>query len=291
MFSGSCVALITPFNHNTVDEKALTKLVHHHLELGTHCIVPTGTTGEASTLNRDEYRRVIEIVVYEVSNLVPVIAGAGSNNPADAIAYAEIASKAGADAVLHVMGYYNRPSQEGIYQHFKLLNKTTPLPIVVYNVPPRTIIDIQPETMARIAKLEHVLGVKDASCDLSRPLRERLLIDNTSFCFLSGEDATAVAYNASGGQGCISVTANIAPQQCVQMQEACQAQQFDRALEIQLKLMPLHRALFAEPSPAGVKYAASLLGLCNPFCRLPLVELEQSTKDTINNAMIELNLL
>lgn len=221
---------------------------------------------------------------------MPVIAGAGSYNPIQAISYTDHAALAGADGVLHVMGYYNRPNQDGIYQHFKALNGATDLPILVYNVPSRAVIDILPETMARIATLESVMGVKDATCDLSRPLREQALIEN-NFCFLSGEDPTAVAYNAHGGQGCISVTANVAPKLCAQLQEACASQQFQLALDIQLRLMLLHEALFIEPSPAGVKYACSLLHLNGPACRLPIVALTETTKNLIKKAMRRLELI
>jgi len=194
---------------------------------------------------------------------------------------------------LHVMGYYNRPNQEGIYQHFKALDAASELPIMAYNVAARAVVDIAPETVASIASLPSVIGIKDASCDLSRPIRERLLIDalpaKKDFCFLSGEDPTAVAYNANGGQGCISVTANVAPMLCAQMQEACANQQYEQALNIQLKLMPLHQALFAEPSPAGVKYACSLLGLCEPTCRLPIVPLTDTSKASIKAALDHIN--
>ena len=291
MFHGSIVALVTPMQQHTVDEGALKKLIHYHLERGTSAVVAVGTTGEASTLDKREYRRVIEIAAHESGGQIPVIAGAGSNSPTDAIAYADIAATAGANAVLQVMGYYNRPNQEGIFQHFRLLSQTTRLPIIVYNVPPRTIIDIKPETMARIAALEHVVGVKDATCDLSRPLQERLLIANKSFCLLSGEDPTAVAYNAHGGSGCISVTANVAPVLCSQLQQHCASGDYSAALNIQLQLLPLHQALFLEPSPAGVKYAASLLGLCKDTCRLPLVPLTETTKTRISQAMKDLELI
>ncbi len=291
MFHGSMVALITPFQNGAVDEQALKALIHHHLEHGTNAIVAVGTTGEASTLDSQEYQRVVEIAVHESGNQIPVIAGAGSNNPVDAIAYADIAASAGADAVLHVMGYYNRPNQEGIFQHFARLNETTRLPVIAYNVPPRTIIDILPETMARIAALEHVVGVKDATCDLSRPIKERLLIGSKKFCFLSGEDPTTVAYNAHGGQGCISVTANVAPARCRQLQELCAKGDYASALDLQHRLMPLHTALFAEPSPAGAKYACSLLGLCDEACRVPIVGLCEETKNTIRQAMTNLALL
>lgn len=290
MFHGSIVALITPFSNQSIDESALAKLVRYHLDNGTHGIVPVGTTGEASTLSRREHERVAEIVVAEVAGQVPVITGAGSNNTAEAILYTRHASSIGADAVLHVMGYYNRPHQEGIFQHFKALDEVSRLPVIVYNVPPRAVIDIMPETMARLASLPNVAGVKDATGDLSRPLREQLLIKKP-FCYLTGEDATAVAYHVNGGQGCISVTANVAPGFCAQLQEACTSQQYALAREIQLRLMPLHEALFIEPSPAGVKYACSLLGLNDAACRLPLVELQESTKASIKNAMRVLGLI
>lgn len=289
MFNGSLVALITPFNNEGVDEKALKALVRYHLDNGTHGLVPVGTTGEASTLSKKEHERVIDIVVHEVSGQLPVIAGAGSNNPTEAIGYADHAADVGADAVLHVMGYYNRPNQEGIFQHFKQLHETTRLPIIAYNVPPRTIIDILPETMARIAQFDTVVGVKDATADLSRPLRERLLIEK-DFCFISGEDPTAVAYNANGGQGCISVTANVAPSLCAKVQESCALCDFKTARELQLKLMPLHQVLFSEPSPAGVKYACSLLGLNNADCRTPITELRTTTKQKIKEIMQSLEL-
>ncbi len=277
MFNGSIVSLITPFSNDGLDEKALVRLVQFHLEKGTHAILPAGTTGEAPTLNKSEYKRLLEIIVEEVSGEVPVIAGAGSYNPVDAISNTKLTEEVGVDGVLHVMGYYNRPNQEGIYQHFKVLNDATNLPIIVYNIPPRAVIDILPETITRIATLSNVVGVKDSTCDLSRPLKERLLIKG-DFCFLTGEDQTVVSYNANGGQGCISVTANVAPRLCSELQNACTDQNFQLAREIQLKLMPLHQALFIEPSPAGVKYASSLLGLNNAYCRLPIVELAPETK-------------
>lgn len=290
MFHGSIVALVTPFDNGSIDEHALANMVKFHLDNGTHGIVPVGTTGESPTLSHKEHKRVVEIVTQEVANQVPVLAGAGSNNPAEAIEFTEHAAATGADAVLHVMGYYNRPNQEGIYQHFNAVASASTLPIVVYNVPSRTIIDILPETMGRIASLSNVIGVKDATADLSRPVRERLLIEK-DFCFLSGEDPTAVAYNAQGGQGCISVTANIAPKLCSELQLACANQQYDEALAIQRRLMPLHRALFTEPSPAGAKYACSLLGLCEPECRLPIVKLSDNTKNKIKNLMKSLALI
>ncbi|MEP1208983.1 MAG: 4-hydroxy-tetrahydrodipicolinate synthase [Rhizobiaceae bacterium] len=290
MFYGSIVALITPFSDKGVDEQALVNLIRLQLDSGTDGIVPVGTTGEAPTLTAREQRKVMELVVQEVAGQVPVIAGAGSNNPVEAVAHAADAAAVGAVAALHALGYYNRPNQEGIYRHFETLNQSTELPIIAYNVPPRSVIDIEPETMARLAELDHVIGVKDATCDLSRPVRERLMIDKP-FCFLSGEDPTAVAYNAHGGQGCISVTANVAPALCAQMQQACAAGNYGSALEIQRRLMPLHLALFLEPSPAGVKYACSLLGQCESTCRQPMVELTHATKMEIERVMRELELI
>jgi len=289
MFSGSIVALITPLTGDGLDEKALIGLVRRHLEHGTQGIVPVGTTGESSTLTDKEHKRVIEIVVHETGGQVPVIAGAGSNNTIEAMAYTHHAAAVGADAVLHVMGYYNRPNQEGMFQHFNALSEMSELPIVVYNVPARAVVDIEPETMARIAQLENVIGVKDATGDLTRPLKERRLIVG-DFCFLTGEDQTAVAYNANGGHGCVSVTANVAPKLCAELQAACASHRYKDALEIQLKLMPLHEALFKEPSPAGVKYACSLLGLSGAFCRLPMVALTEATKKQIESAMDQLEL-
>ena len=290
MFNGSIPALITPFSGNEIDEKAIARLIRFHIDNGTDGIVAVGTTGESSTLTHKEHNRVVDIVVNEVGGQIPVIAGAGSNNPEEAVAFTNHAASAGADAVLHALGYYNRPNQEGIYQHFKLLDQKTRLPIIAYNVPARAVIDILPETVARLAALTNVVGVKDATADLSRPLRERQLIDG-EFCFLSGEDPTAVAYNAHGGQGCISVSANVAPALCAQIQRACAMKNFDEALKIQMQILPLHRALFVEPSPAGVKYACSLLGLNDLTCRLPMVELRANTKRTIKEVMETLNLI
>jgi len=290
MFSGSIVALVTPFKGKEVDQESLKKMVRFHLENGTHGIVPVGTTGESPTLSGAEHEKIVEIVTSEVAGQVPVIAGAGSNNTAEALHYHQHAAKTGASGALHVVGYYNRPNHEGVYQHFKALNEEVDLPIVVYNIPPRAIIDIKPETMARLAKLKNVVGVKDATGDLARPLAEARLIDQ-DFCYLSGDDFTAVAYNIQGGSGCISVVANVAPKLTSELQTACKEGKYDRARELQKNLLPLIDALFTEPSPAGVKFASSLLGHCEPDCRLPVVELQNSTKDAIRQAMKELSLL
>ncbi len=290
MYEGSYAALITPMTEDGIDESALRKLVRWHIEQGTHGLVPVGTTGESPTLTMEEHTRVISIVVEESDSQIPIIAGAGSNNTREALVYNEHASRVGASATLHVAGYYNRPSQEGLYQHFKTLDENSDIPIIVYNIPPRAIVDISVETMARMAELPHIVGVKDATADLSRPLQERLVIDKP-FSWLSGEDGTAVAYNVSGGRGCISVTANVAPALCAEMQQACLSGDFVAAMAIQQRLMPLHLSLFAEPSPAGVKYAVSLLGLCDDRCRLPVVPLSDATKAQIRQAMESLELL
>jgi 4-hydroxy-tetrahydrodipicolinate synthase len=290
MIHGSIVALITPFRDGKLDESALRKIVEWQIEQGTHGIVPVGTTGESPTLSHDEHCRVIEIVVQQVAGRVPVIAGAGSNNPLEAVEYTKAAEKAGADATLHVAGYYNRPNQEGLFQHFKLVHDNTNIPIILYNIPGRAIVNILPDTMARLAELPRIIGVKDATGDLARPWLERQLI-HKSFTWLSGEDATAVAYNVSGGQGCISVTANIAPKLVAEVQNLTASGQWEAAKTLQDKLIPLHQVMFAEPSPAGAKYAASLLGLCSDECRLPVVALSATTKERIRSIMASLHLI
>lgn len=284
MFKGSIVALITPFRNGGVDEEALRRMVDWHIEQGTNGIVPVGTTGESPTLSHEEHKQVVEAVVSQVAGRVTVIAGAGSNNTIEAVDFTKHAKQAGADAALHVAGYYNRPSQEGLYQHFKAVNDAVDLPIIVYNIPPRAVVDIQPETMARIAGLKNVVGVKDATGDLSRPSKERMLIGK-KWNMLSGEDGTALGYNAHGGHGCISVTANIAPKLCSEFQAACADGDYRLALDYQDRLMPLHVALFSEPSPAPTKYAASVLGLCEPDARLPVVPIGDATRDKVQSAM------
>ena len=290
MIHGSIVALITPFRDGRLDEDALSKMVEWHIGQGTHGIVPVGTTGESPTLSHDEHCRVIELVVQQAAGRVPVIAGAGSNNPIEAIEYTRVAEQAGADATLHVAGYYNRPNQDGLYHHFKMLHDETNIPIILYNIPPRAIVDIQPATMARLAELPCIIGVKDATGDLSRPWSERQLIKKP-FVWLSGEDATAVAYNVSGGTGCISVTANVAPKLVAQVQELTLAGKWEEARALQDTLIPLHQVMFAEPSPAGAKYAASLLGLCSEECRVPVMPLSNATKERIRAAMERLELI
>lgn len=290
MINGSLVALVTPFRGGEIDEDALHSMVNWHIEQGTNGIVPVGTTGESVTLSSRERCQVIRLVVQAVAGRIFVLAGAGSNNTHKAVVNNDNAQKLGADATLHVAGYYNRPSQEGLFRHFEAVSNASNIPVFVYNIPSRTNVDILPETMARIATLPNVAGVKDATADVTRPVRERLLVKG-EFSFLSGDDSTAVAYNAAGGNGCISVTANIAPAQCAALQAACHDGDYELAADIQKRLMPLHRALFAEPSPAGVKYAASLLGHCGAFCRLPMVPLSDNSKSVIKNIMSDLGLI
>ncbi len=290
MINGSCTALITPFVNGELDEQALRNLVDFQIKEGSVGLIPVGTTGEACTLTYQEHKRVVEIVVEQCDKRVKVIAGAGSNNPVEALEFAQYAQSIGADAVLCVAGYYNRPNQQGLYEHFKVIHDNTGIDMFIYNIPPRAIVDIQPETMQRLSQLPRVVGVKDATADLNRINEERLLIDK-AFSYLSGEDMTSLAYNALGGNGCISVTANVAPKLCAQMQQACVEGDYASALAIHQRLLPLHKALFTEPSPAGIKYAASLLGLCSAQVRLPIIEVSPSTAIMIKEAMQQLNLI
>ena len=290
MFKGSNVALITPMTADgAIDEVALTNLVQWHMEKGSDGLVAVGTTGESPVLSAAEHQRVVELIVEAAQGRLPVIAGCGSNNTAEAVAFHAHAFRVGADAALHVTGYYNRPSQEGIYRHFETLAAENDLPILVYNIPARAVVDISVETMARLSLLPPVVGVKDATQDLNRPCLEQLAIAKP-FSWLSGEDGTAVAYNAAGGNGCISTTANVAPAQCAAIQRACKNNDFATATALQRQLMPLHQALFIEPSPAGAKYACSRLGLCGDRARLPLVPLQPGTMERIDRAMDSLEL-
>lgn len=291
MFSGSLVALITPMDsRGELDESALRALVQLHIDNHTQGLVPVGTTGESSTLSLNEHYKVVEVVIDEAGGKIPVIAGCGSNSTTTAIELHEHANQAGADAALHVTGYYNRPNQEGIYRHFEAISNTNALPIIVYNIPPRAVVEISVETLARLARLPSVVGVKDSTQDLARPSLERQRIDKP-FSYLSGEDMTTIAYNACGGAGCISVTANVVPSLCSAMQQACINNDFVAARRIQDSLMPLHTALFQEPNPAGIKYACSRLNLCTDVVRLPMVQLEPVARDRIDNALSALGLL
>ncbi len=290
MFKGSIVALITPFRNGVVDDKAFQNLVEWQIAEGTHGLVPCGTTGESPTLSHAEHMRVTELCVEAAKGRVPVIAGTGSNSTEEAIDLAQHAKKAGADAQLVVAPYYNKPTQEGLYRHYKAMADAVDLPILVYNIPGRSIVDISVATMVRLAELPGIVGVKDATADLARPLQTRVAI-GPDFCILSGEDATAVAVLAQGGDGCISVTANIAPKACAAMHEAWQAGDLDTMRKYNEMLMPLHDALFCESSPGPVKYAARLLGLCADELRLPLCEIAESSKRAVEEAMSATGLL
>jgi 4-hydroxy-tetrahydrodipicolinate synthase len=287
---GSIPALITPLKDGQVDEAAFRKLVNWQIEQGSHGLVPVGTTGESPTLSHQEHMRVIELCVEEARGRVPVIAGAGSNSTAEAISLTRHAKQVGADAVLSVTGYYNKPSQEGLYRHYAAIADAVDIPILVYNIPGRAIVEISVETMGRLAELANVIGVKDATANLARPLRERAVC-GLKWRMLSGEDATTLGYMVQGGHGCISVTANVAPKLCADFQNACHQGAWDTALALQQMLMPLHDAMFLEPSPAPVKYAGSLLGLCTDEVRLPLVPATDTTREKIRTAMSEAGLL
>lgn len=290
MFKGSLVALITPFRCGKVDEKAFQDLVEWHVAEGTHGLVPCGTTGESPTLSHEEHRRVVELCIEASRGRIPVIAGTGSNSTDEAIELTRHARKAGANAALVVTPYYNKPTQEGLFQHFKAIVEAVDLPVVVYNIPGRSVVDISVETMARIAKLPNIVGVKESTGDVSRITKHRLLIGE-GFCQVSGEDYLALAQMAAGADGCISVTANVAPRQLSQMHLACQRGDYAAARAIHERLAPLHEALFVETSPAPVKYAASLLGKCVPDIRLPLVEPGEATRARVKAAMVHAGLL
>lgn len=290
MFHGSIVALITPFKDGKVDEAAFQSFVDWQVSEGTHGLVPVGTTGESPTLSHDEHRRVVELCIEAAGGRVPVIAGTGSNSTAEAIELTQHAKQAGATAALVVTPYYNKPTQEGLYQHFKAIHDAADLPIIIYNIPGRSVVDMSVATMARLAKLPNIVGVKDATADLVRPLRTRIEI-GPDFCQLSGEDATAVAFLAHGGVGCISVTANIAPRLCAEMHNAWRKGDFATCERYRDLLMPLHHAMFVETSPGPVKYAASLLGKCGEEMRLPLVPVSDETRATVREAMVQTGLL
>jgi len=286
MFRGSIVALVTPFRNGVVDERALGDLVEWHIAEGTHGIVPVGTTGESPTLTHREHERVVELVVEATGRRVPVIAGAGSNSTHEAVGFVRFAKKVGADAALVVTPYYNKPTQEGLYQHFKTVHDAAELAIVIYNIPGRSVVDMTPETMGRLAELPNIVGVKDATADLVRPLLQSRHCGD-DFCQLSGEDGTALAFNAHGGVGCISVTANVAPRLCAHMQEAWLDGEPQRALALHKQLMPLHAALFCEASPSPTKYALARLGRCSEEVRLPLVPLSPAGRERVDAAMAE----
>lgn len=292
MFKGSMPALVTPFDANgEVDEKAFRALVEWQIEEGSHALVPAGTTAESPTLSHEEHKRVVEICVEVAAGRVPVIAGAGSNNTAEAIDLAQHAEQAGANAVLIVTPYYNKPNQRGLKAHFGAIADAISIPVIIYNIPGRSIIDMSVETMAELFnEHENIIGLKDATGDLSRPSRQRHTVGK-DFVQLSGEDMTAIGFNAQGGVGCISVTANVAPRLCSEMQEATLAGDYAKAGEIQDKLIPLHSALFVEPNPGGAKYALSLLGRAENNQRLPLVPISAETETLVRDAMVHAGLI
>jgi 4-hydroxy-tetrahydrodipicolinate synthase len=281
---GSITALVTPFKDGKVDVRAYKKLVEWQIDQGTHGLVPCGTTGESPTLSHDEHKQVVELCIEAAAGRVPVIAGTGSNSTAEAIELTRHAKAAGADGVLVVTPYYNKPTQEGLYLHFKAINDCADVPILIYNIPGRSVVDMSVDTMAQLFKLKNVVGVKDATANLARVSQQRATLGK-DFIQLSGEDATALGFMAHGGQGCISVTANIAPSLCAEFQLACLAGNFRLALQLQDRLMPLHEALFVESNPGPVKYAASKLGLCNADMRLPLAPLAPASKQKVDSAL------
>ena len=290
MFKGSIPAVITPFIDYEVDYDSLAKILNFLIDNGSHGLVPCGTTGESPTLSHEEHKKIIEETIRIADKRVPVIAGTGSNNTLEAVEYTSHAENSGADAALIVTPYYNKPTQSGLYEHFKKIAEKTNIPIIIYNIPGRSIVDMSIETMIALSKIENIIGVKDATNDLFRPLLTRKRMEN-NFCYLSGEDGTALAYLAQGGHGCISVTANVAPKLCSEMHSAWQELNISKAQEINLKLASLHNALFIESSPGPVKYAASLLGLCYKDTRLPLSEIKEDTKKLVKNCLQELELM
>ncbi|MGU3574793.1 4-hydroxy-tetrahydrodipicolinate synthase [Brucellaceae bacterium C25G] len=286
MLKGSITALVTPFDRDgAFDEKSFRSFVNWQIQEGTNGLVPVGTTGETPTLSHDEHKRVIEVCIEVADKRVPVIAGAGSNNTHEAIELAQHAEKAGADAVLVVTPYYNKPNQRGMYEHFAAIAREISVPIVIYNIPGRSVVDMLPETMGRlVADYKNIVGVKDATGRIER-VSEQRAVCGKNFIQLSGEDATALGFNAHGGHGCISVSSNIAPRLCAEFQAACLSGDYAKALEYQDRLMPLHKALFIEPNPTGPKYALSRLGLMEETVRSPMVKIEESTRLAIDHAM------
>ena len=284
MFTGSIPALITPFTNNEIDYNSFNKIIEWSIKEGSHGFVPCGTTGESPTLTHEEHKKVVEECVNIVDKRVPVIAGTGSNSTYEAIEFTKHAEKSGADGALVVTPYYNKPTQKGLYKHFEIIASNTKLPIIIYNIPGRSVVDMSIETMNELSKINNIIGVKDATNDLFRPLLSRTIIKK-DFCYLSGEDGTALSFLAQGGVGCISVTANIAPKLCSQMHNAWRENDIDTALKINYNLAKLHYSLFVETSPGPVKYAAELLKLCSSETRLPLVPINQNTKDLIKESM------
>ncbi len=293
MFKGSNVALITPFKNNKLDVEAYIKIIHFHLKNGTNGLVPAGTTGESPTLTHEEQQKVIEICIQESKGKIPVIAGTGSNSTAEAISLTKHAEKVGANAALVVTPYYNKPTQEGLYQHYKAINDSCGIPIIIYNIPPRSVIDMTVDTMARLFELKNIVGVKDATANLNRVDQQKSRMGN-EFIQLSGEDATALEFNKRGGVGCISVTANVAPKLCSDFQKFSVSKlkdEINQAEKIDKLLQPLHKSLFIESNPSPVKFGASILNLCNEDVRLPLVKVTEGTKKIIKSALEKANLI
>jgi 4-hydroxy-tetrahydrodipicolinate synthase len=294
MFKGSIVALITPFKNQALDEENYVKLIHHHIKNGTSGIVPAGTTGESPTLTHSEHKKVIEICVKESNGKISIIAGTGSNSTDEAVALTKYAEKVGADAALVVTPYYNKPTQEGLYQHYKSINDNSSIPIIIYNIPSRSVVDMTVDTMARLFELKNIVGVKDATGNLDRVDLQKDKMGK-DFIQLSGEDGTALEFNQRGGVGCISVSANVAPKLCAEFQEASiiknSSNILAKAKEIDHILAPLHKSLFIESNPSPVKYAASLLNLCTEEVRLPLVKITEETKEIVKSAMKFANLI
>jgi 4-hydroxy-tetrahydrodipicolinate synthase len=291
MLRGSITALLTPFANGAVDEKAFASFVEWQIKEGSHGLVPMGTTGESPTVTHEEHRRVLEICVEVADRRVPVIAGAGSNSTDEAVSLTRFPEEIGADAVLSVVPYYNKPTQEGLFQHFSAVAKATALPIVLYSVPGRTVVDVSVDTMARLREAHaNIVGVKDATASMEKASLTRSKL-GPDFILLSGEDMTALGFMAHGGHGCISVTSNVAPKLCAQFQNACMQGNFPAALMLQDKLVPLHKSLFLENNPGGLKYAASKLGLCSNEFRLPVVPITEANEKAIDSAMAYAGLL
>jgi len=294
MFKGSIVALITPFKDDKLDEENYINLIHHHLKNGTHGLVPGGTTGESPTLSHEEHKKIINLSIKECKNKIPVIAGTGSNSTSEAVELSIFAEKAGSDALLIVTPYYNKPTQEGLYQHYKKINDNVGIPIIIYNIPSRSVIDMSVDTMARLFELKNIIGVKDATGDLNRADRQ-LKIMGKEFVMLTGEDGNAFESNKRGGSGCISVTANVAAKLCSEMQNASLTKNNEklqnRASEINKLLTPLNKSLFIESNPSPVKYAASLLKLSTDDVRLPLVKITEPTKSAVLQALKHAHLI
>jgi 4-hydroxy-tetrahydrodipicolinate synthase len=288
-FRGSFTALVTPFKNGALDESAFRGLVDWQIAEGTNGLVPVGTTGESPTLSHREHMQVVEWCVHQANGRVPVVAGAGSNSTQEAIELSRHAQKAGADAVLIVTPYYNKPTQEGLYQHFKAVNDAIGIPIIIYNIPGRSVIDMSVETMQRLFELKNIAGVKDATANVIRVSQQRAAM-GPDFNQMSGEDASALGFMAHGGHGCISVTSNVAPRLCAELQRACLKGDYAAALKVQDKLMPLHHALFIETNPSPAKYALSLLGKCAETVRLPMVPLSEPTKMAVREAMVHAGL-